>query len=232
MSKRYKGVKGELCSLRSRSYRGVKGTILLPLKDIRPFHSILTSLLFLLTTLLSLSCSDDNDTPYPSIITELADCPTDAQGTMSSIVLDDDTRLTLSNPKTGLKPSVTYRALVGYTLGNDGYATLYSAKPATLLKDSTDVGISDPTNIVSIWRTGRYINLHLLPKTQGGNQTWGYIVERIEGQHAYLRLHHRQGSDPISYSTDQYASLPLDLVPATRITLRIETFQGTWEREL
>ena len=178
------------------------------------------------------SCNDDKNDVYPSIVTELADCPTDAQGTMSSIVLDDDTRLTLSNPKTGLKPSVTYRALVGYTLGNDGYATLYSAKPATLLKDSTDVGISDPTNIVSIWRTGRYINLHLLPKTQGGNQTWGYIIERIEGQHAYLRLHHRQGSDPISYSTDQYASLPLDLVPATRITLRIETFQGTWEREL
>ena len=232
MSKRYKGVKGELCSLRSRSYRGVKGTILLPLKNIRPFHSILTSLLFLLTTLLSLSCSDDNDTPYPSIITELADCPTDAQGTMSSIVLDDDTRLTLSNPKTGLKSSVTYRALVGYTLGNDGYATLYSAKPATLLKDSTDVGISDPTNIVSIWRTGRYINLHLLPKTQGGNQTWGYLVERIEGQHAYLRLHHRQGSDPISYSTDQYASLPLDLVDADRFTIRIETFQGLREWEL
>ena len=151
---------------------------------------------------------------------------------MSSIVLDDDTRLTLSNPTTGLKSSVTYRALVGYTLGNDGYATLYSAKPATLLKDSTDVGISDPTNIVSIWRTGRYINLHLLPKTQGGNQTWGYIVERIEGQHAYLRLHHRQGSDPISYSTDQYASLPLDLVDADRFTIRIETFQGLREWEL
>ena len=178
------------------------------------------------------SCHDDDDAPYPSVITELADCPTDTEGKMTAIVLDDDTRLTLSNPKTGLKPSVTYRALVGYTLGNDGYATLYSAKPATLLKDSTAVAISDPTNIVSIWRTGRYINLHLLPKTQGGNQTWGYIVERIEGQHAYLRLHHRQGSDPISYSTDQYASLPLDLVPATRITLRIETFQGTWEREL
>lgn len=193
----------------------------------------LFSFLILLSSfLISLSsCHDDDDAPYPSVITELADCPTDAQGTMSSIVLDDDTRLTLSNPKTGLKPSVTYRALVGYTLGNDGYATLYSAKPATLLKDSTDVAISDPTNIVSIWRTGRYINLHLLPKTQGGNQTWGYIVERIEGQHAYLRLHHRQGSDPISYSTDQYASLLLSDIEADTFTLTIETFSGTksWE---
>lgn len=233
MSKRYKGVKGELCSLRSRSYRGVKGTILLPLKDIRPFHSILTSLLFLLTTLLSLSCSDDNDTPYPSIITELADCPTDAEGRMTGIVLDDDTRLTLSNPQKGLKPSVTYRALVGYTLGNDGYATLYSAKAATLLKDSTSVAACDPVNVVSLWRTSQYLNLHLMPKTQGkGEHAWGFITDSIVADHAYLRLHHRQGSDPISYSTDQYASLPLDLVPATRITLRIETFQGTWEREL
>ena len=226
-------VKGKLKGSYRPSALEIKGTILLPLKYIRPFHSLLTSLLFLSTPLLLSSCHDDDDAPYPPIVTELADCPTDAQGTMSSIVLDDDTRLTLSNPKTGLKRSVTYRALVGYTLGNDGYATLYSAKPATLLKDSTDVGISDPTNIVSLWRTSRYINLHLLPKTQGqAAHAWGFITDSITDRHAYLRLHHRQGQDPTSYSTDQYASLPLDLVDADRFTIRIETFQGLREWEL
>ena len=187
--------------------------------------------LFILLCLFS--CTDDKDDFYPSIVTELADCPTDAEGRMTGIVLDDDTRLTLSNPQKGLKPSVVYRALVGYALEGDGRARLYSATGTPLLRDSTSVATCDPVNVVSLWRTSRYLNLHLMPKTQGkGEHAWGFITDSIVADHAYLRLHHRQGADPMAYSTDQYASLPLDLVPATRITLRIETFQGTWEREL
>lgn len=183
--------------------------------------------LFILLCLFS--CSDKDDTPYPNIITELADCPTDAQGTMSSIVLDDDTRLTLSNPQKGLKANVTYRVLVGYALESDGRARLYTATGTPLLRDSTAVATCDPVQVVSVWRTSRYLNLHLMPKTQGGSQTWGYIVERIEGRHAYLRLHHRQGSDPTAYSTDIYVSLPLDLVEADDFTLHIQTFDGMKE---
>ena len=152
---------------------------------------------------------------------------------MTEIVLDNDTRLTLSNPKKGLKPSVIYRALVGYTLdGNGGQATLYSAKATVLLHDSTSVAQCDPVNVISLWRTGRYINLHLLPKTQNqGQHAWGFIVENITDRHAYLRLHHRQGTDPTAYSTDQYASLLLSDIEADDFTLTIETFSGTrsWE---
>lgn len=178
------------------------------------------------------SCSDDKDAPYPSIVTELADCPTDDGGKMTRIVLDDDTQLTLTNPQKGLKANTTYRFLAGFTKEEDQCATLYSLRQAALLGDSTEVAKSDPVNVVSLWRTQRYINLHLRPKTQGGEQTWGFIVENIVGNHAYLRLHHRQGIDPTAYSTDQYASLPLDLVPAEQITLRIETFDGTRQWEL
>ena len=186
-------------------------------------------LLFLFLISLS-SCDDKDDGPYPSIVTELADCPTDAEGRMTQIVLDDDTRLTLSNPQTGLKANAVYRALAGYTL-SDGQATLYSLTAAALLRDSTAIAQCDPTNVASLWLTRRYLNLHLLPKTQGqGRHTWGYIVDSIAGDHAYLRLHHRQGSDPASYTADQYASLPLDSIAANTITLRIATFSGTHER--
>lgn len=233
MKRLYKGVIGELKGSYTRFVREVKGTILLPLKDIRPFNfnSLLTPFLFLLTPLLFSSCNDEDEAPYPSIITELVDCPTDNDGKLSVIVLDDDTRLTVTNPQTDLKPSVTYRALAGYTL-DDGKATLYSLKAASLLKDSTAVAVCDPINVVSLWRTKHYINLHLLPKTQGGQQTWGFIVDRIVGRHAYLRLHHRQGTDPMAYSTDVYASLYLDDLAADDITLSIQTFSGWSDWEL
>lgn len=147
------------------------------------------------------------------------------------IVLDNDTELPLSNPQTGLKPNVTYRALAGFALDN-GKVRLYSLKSATLLRDSTSVAQCDPVNVTSIWRTRRYINLHLLPKTQGGEQSWGFITDSIVGNHAYLRLHHRQETDPTSYSTDVYASLPLKLLEANQFTIRINTFSGTKEWEL
>ncbi|MBQ8969431.1 MAG: NigD-like N-terminal domain-containing protein [Bacteroidaceae bacterium] len=184
--------------------------------------------LFLLFLCLS-SCHDDDDAPYPSIITEMVDCPTDDEGTMTSILLDDDTRLTLTNPQTGLKKDVTYRALAGFTRETDR-ATLYSLTGVPLLHDSTAVAQTDPTNVVSLWRTSRYLNLHLLPKTQGqGQHTWGYIVDSMVDRHAYLRLHHRQDCDPTAYSTDVYVSMPLTEVDADTLTFVIETFTGTRE---
>lgn len=192
-------------------------------------HFRLLPFVFSLLSFVLLSCSEDkDDAPYPSLITEMADCPTNSDGTMVKIVLDDDTELPLSNPQTDLKPNVTYRALAGFALDN-GKVRLYSLKSATLLRDSTSVAQCDPVNVTSIWRTRRYINLHLLPKTQGGEQSWGFITDSIVGNRAYLRLHHRQGTDPTSYSTDVYASLPLKLLEANQYTIRINTFSGTKE---
>ena len=195
-------------------------------------HFRLLSFVFSLLPFVLLSCSDDKDDgPYPSIVSEMADCPTNSEGTMMKIVLDNDTELPLSNPQTGLKPNVTYRALAGFALDN-GKVRLYSLKSATLLRDSTSVAQCDPVNVTSIWRTRRYINLHLLPKTQGGEQSWGFITDSIVGNRAYLRLHHRQETDPTSYSTDVYASLSLKLLEANQFTIRINTFSGTKEWEL
>ena len=172
------------------------------------------------------SCSDDkDDAPYPSIVTDMVDCPTDDEGKMKEIVLDDDTHLTLTNPQSGLKENVIYRCLAGYTLSGTS-ATLYQLKGATLLYDSTSIARTDPTNVVSLWRTPRYLNLHLLPKTQGGRQYWGFITDSIADRHAYLRLHHAQGDDPTAYSTDVYASLYLKDIAADTLTLRIHTFAG------
>ena len=183
--------------------------------------------LFLLIPFSLSSCNDDNDSPFPNLLTEMADCPTDAQGTMNYIVLDDDTKLFVTNPQKELKPNVLYRCLADYVIEDDGKATLYGLRSCPILHDSTAVAQTDPVNVVSLWRTPRYINLHLMPKTRGGSQTWGFILDNIVNRHAYLRLHHRQGDDPTAYSTDVYVSLPLDLVDADDFTLTITTFSDT-----
>ncbi len=197
----------------------------------RPFK--LTFLILNFAFLISSSsCTNDkDDAPYPSIVTEMVDCPTDAAGQLTKIVLDDNTQLSLTNPLSDLKPSVTYRALAGYTL-TDGKATLYQLKAAALLHDSTAVAQTDPLKVVSVWRTKRYFNFHLQPKTQGGQQTWGFITDSIVGKRAYLRLHHRQGDDPTAYTTDVYASLYLQDIAADSITIRINTFSGLREWNL
>lgn len=237
MKPHYKGVIKELKGSYTRFAREVKRTTLITFECLfnrnmyRPFNSPLTPLLFLLTPLFC-SCGDDkDDAPYPSIVTEMVDCPTDAAGHLTKIVLDDNTQLSLTNPLSDLKPSVTYRALAGYTL-TDGKATLYQLKAAALLHDSTAVAQTDPLKVVSVWRTKRYFNFHLQPKTQGGQQTWGFITDSIVGKRAYLRLHHRQGDDPTAYTTDVYASLYLQDIAADSITIRINTFSGLREWNL
>lgn len=198
----------------------------------KPFSKSLRLLSLLCSLpLLFPSCQNDEVTPYPSIITELADCPTDGSGRLTRIVLDDDTELPVTNIQSGLQADACYRALVGYTL-DEGKATLYSLTSVPVLHDSTSVApVSDPAGVASVWCTSRYLNLHLLPKTKGGQHSYGYVVDSVIDRHAYLRLHHRQGNDPAAYSTDVYASLPLEELDADRVTLRIQTFSGThiWE---
>ncbi|MCD8303018.1 MAG: hypothetical protein LUC44_08405 [Prevotellaceae bacterium] len=172
----------------------------------------------LLPMLCLTACSDDDDA-YPSIVTELVDGLTNSRGEMEKILTDDDVYYSLTNPQSGLVPNAAYRCLCGYTA--DGVnATLYTLSGAYLLRDSTEVAVKDPLAIVSAWQTRRYINLHLSVKTQGGTQYFGYVTDSIVGRHAYLSLHHRQNGDPEAYSTDVYASLPLDSIPATTITLQ------------
>lgn len=194
---------------------------------------VLKGSLFLVPLFYLWACNESNEEDtYPSIITELADGITDPEGNLTKLELDNNTILNLTNPQAGLAPNAVYRCLAGYTTNGPETATLRSAVSAYLLHDSTEVAATDPVAVVSVWRTPRYINLHLRPKTQGGKQSWGIIVDRIIGRHAYLRLHHRQGTDPTAYSTDVYASLFLADIAADDFTITIETFSGTVSQEL
>ena len=202
-------------------------------------HKMFTKALTLAASLLLLSCSDTEDAFYPNIITEMADLKTDDSGCLTQLIVDNGTCYTVSNRQGGFAKKVTYRVLCGY-VPDHTTATLYQLNAAYYLRDSSAVAQRDPVTIRSIWRTPRYINLHLAPKTQGGVHYWGFVTDSIvsvtlpddtEQTHAYLSLHHSQNGDPASYTEETYASIPLDSIkgmqPNSPITLHIQTFEGT-----
>lgn len=182
---------------------------------------------------LMVSCGDDEQ-PFPDIVTELADGYTDESGSLCKMCTDQDVTYRITNPVAGLRPSAIYRILGGYTDLGNGAARLYQVQGAYILRDSTDCGVTDPTGVLSAWRAGRYINLHLAPKTQGGKQYWGFLTDSVRPGWAHLSLHHNQLSDPLSYTADVYASLPVDSIKGIEegdsICLTIRTFDGqkTW----
>ena len=185
----------------------------------------------LLLLLLIASCSgDDSSDMYPNVVTEFAMIRTDDAGTMIELTTDDERTYTLSNPQTGYKANVKYRAVCGFVPEGQN-ATLYNATAAYMLRDSTERAYEpDPIKVTSVWQSGRYINMQLAPLTQGGTQYWGYRIDGKSGKTTHISLHHRQNSDPLSYTQTVYASLTtddLETIPAgDSLALHIKTFKG------
>ncbi len=175
-----------------------------------------------------LSCNDDEEA-YPNIITELVDVMSDASGQLTSFTTDRGLTYRITNDLTGYKKNVVYRALCGYVPQGEE-ATLYELKNAWCLKDSTKNLRHDPTDVLSVWSSGRYLNMHLSPLTHGGTQYWGFATDSLVAGHLYLSLHHNQNGDATSYSTYVYASIPFDdwdnLQAGDSVTLAIHTFKG------
>lgn len=187
---------------------------------------------FSLFTLLLLiaSCKGDDDTSdiYPNVITEFALIKTDASGTMTELTTDDNRTYTISNPMDGYDKNVRYRAVCGFV--PDGQtATIYQMTAAYMLRDSTALAFEpDAINVTSVWQSGRFINMHLSPLTQGGTQYWGYRIDGKSGNTTHISLHHRQNGDPLSYTQTVYASITtedFETIPAgDNIALHIKTF--------
>lgn len=185
------------------------------------------------------SCSDKDDEPFPSMVTELADAITDDRGQIAYLWMDDSTQLRVSNSITGFHPRAGYRCLCGFVRGGGNSVELLSLSPAYVLYDcqKETFRAKDPLGVVSVWRGGhRYLNMYLRPKTRGGSQLWGYLRDSVYantmgGSTYCLSLLHGQGTDTLAYSQDYYMSIPLDsITPAfgrgDSIRLSVATWSG------
>ena len=195
-----------------------------------PFGGVRGGLLLLLLLLSCCKGSDDTSDLYPNVVTEFATIRTDAEGTMVELTTDDERTYAISNPQEGYKKNFRYRAVCGY-VPDMQKVYLYHATEAYLLRDSTELAIEpDAIKVTSVWQSGRYINMHLSPLTQGGRQYWGYRIGEVRGRTTHITLHHRQNGDPLSYTATVYASLPVDSLKAIpagdSLALHIKTFKG------
>ncbi|MCM1108713.1 MAG: hypothetical protein NC388_06610 [Clostridium sp.] len=184
-------------------------------------RSVCTSLtLIALFGLQACDGTDDEDiTPYPALLTEMGDLPSDMNSTVSTFHCDNGTVYTLEQPIAAGTPNAVYRQLCTFeSVGSiaSPVARVYSLTAVRLLRDSTErPQAADPTTVTSAWRGGSYINLMISPRTQGGTQYWGYRTDSLRILNGnrrclYLSLHHNANGDPSSYTTTVYASIPLD----------------------
>lgn len=209
------------------------------------YRSHFCSLLFFFCFVpwLLVSCSEDEEDGYPSLITEMAMARANSEGLMASFTTDDGATYYVNNDIKGMEANSLLRVLISYlkTAAPDGapagnaFATVYNAKAVPILWNDTDAEqkFRDPTGIQSAWLSGGFINMHLTPKTQGGKQAWGFIQDSVSSNVLgttthHLSLYHRQLDDATAYTTDLYACIALDSIPALApqdsICLTIKTF--------
>lgn len=205
--------------------------------------------LFIVLLLASLcvftACSDDEDgTPYPSIITEMVIIRMNSSMQVT-IQTDKGAIYNVTNKVEGMAPNSIGRMMCGYLPDGKGGAHIYKLERVTILKDLTtkvSTPVYDPVGIVSRWQEGKFINLHILPKTKSdpSKHTWGFIRT---GQHPNaaggttheLSVHHHQNGDALAYSSDYYLTLVIDSVSKTfsdkdSIDLTLQGFDNshTW----
>lgn len=217
--------------------------MMLPITS-RQYRNALHKAMLLPVVLLMLSCSEEQE-PYPDLITEFADIRTGVDGMFLDMTTDNGTCYSITN--TNIKPhrpDTVYRAVAGFVPETETprlQARIYSLTGAQVLSDSTAILRHDPVGIESMWREGKYINMQLTAKTQGGIHYWGYAIDSVrqageDGRtraHYRLSVHHNQGQDPISYSQTYYCSIHVPSIPyynmGDTISVSVHTFNGVRE---
>ena len=187
-------------------------------------------------TMCFVSCFDDDSTPYPSLKTDLVVAETNAAGVVSKIKLDNGEMydVTSKEVKFGVADTL-FRCLASYAMENKGIkiygiTNIFSSKPvplATLLEDGTyteETLPRDPVEIISMWKSGGYINMQLGVLTTGNASHAYAFCEEEKGK--YSLLHRRPLNVAESYTSVVFLSMPIpDGVES--LTFSVNTYEGT-----
>lgn len=194
------------------------------------------------------ACKKEEEYVYPNVISTFIDVATDANGTVQNLVTDKGEILQVLNREglDGLTPDSIYRSVSIYepkemNAQGEAAALLYSCqiiisvKPATVDKLPDGIAKTDPLNIQSVWKSGNYINLILLPMAKDKSHIFHFIEEGItdndDGSRTlYLTLYHDQNGDYEAFTRKSYLSVPLwayegRLTQGDQVILRINTYE-------
>jgi hypothetical protein len=167
------------------------------------------------------ACQDDEkDGNYPALYTDMLCVTTAEDGTLTTALLDNGEQYDVSaQGLTSDASNATLRCRASYTL-NKGRLKLH--RVAHVFSDvphpvetfyvlvggaNPDLLPRDPVKLISMWKSGGYINLHLGVLTTG-NGTHSYAFCR-DAEGAYSLLHLRPQADAESYTEHLYLSMPI-----------------------
>ncbi|MCQ2096018.1 MAG: hypothetical protein MJY59_04670 [Bacteroidaceae bacterium] len=182
--------------------------------------------------LLTVACEKDVDGKSASVIYDLVTVYSDSQKTVTRITTDDGRCWNLLRPVTADVSDSTFRCLCGYA-DADGLMRLYyleqiySTNP--FKPDKYPSRPTDPLDIVSLWNSGGYINMHLGIKTTNfAPHGFSFCEDSIVNGKVFFTLIHRQPqTDNESYTKDVYLSLPLkNYADCDSAAIRINTYDG------
>lgn len=170
---------------------------------------------------------------------------TAADRAVASVLTDDGTAYTLSQPLTpswATVPDTAYRAVLYYNKVGEAMAQPVSLSliptliphPDSLFKEKK----TDPVTLESVWRSksGRYVNMAIYLKVGQADepnltQTVGLMAEDTlvhadQKRTLTLRFYHDQGGVPEYYSQKYYLSIPTDSIQADTLRLIVNTYEG------
>ena len=200
----------------------------------------------LLSCIIAISSCKEDEYVYPSVFTEFVDIKTDASGKLAYINIDDGSTFQIKDRSgiEGFTPDSTYRSLSIYEILDESNGAnlvrLYSCQfvisvvPTT--EDKFTKGIkTDPLDIQSVWKSGNYINLILLPMAKEKSHIFHFIDEGISNngdgsRTLHLTLYHNQNGDYEAFTRKSYLSIPLwayegQLTQGDKVMLRINTYE-------
>lgn len=194
------------------------------------------------------ACSEEDEYSYPSVVHEFADVATDDSHRFVKLVTDDGEEMLVANALSisteGVVADTLYRALVSYEK-QDGGALLYGLQAIPLLKPEPLQALNgdvdaDPLDLQSVWRRGKYLNMVLLVKSQGGRHRFGVVEDTViaapDGRRSVcLQLSHDCGDDAQAYTVKHYLSVALEKYALTAndsVVIEIPTEKGwkSWKR--
>lgn len=207
--------------------------------------------IFLTVFLLSNEGCQEDDYVYPDVLTEFTEVQTNDEGVLTYLLTDQGDKYQILEREglDGLTPDSIYRTLCVYQITDVEKETvqLYSAqkvlsmlpKPASAFSDGIR---TDPLDIQSIWLSGKYLNMVLLPMAKDKSHIFHFVENSLtqdnEGRaQLELTLYHDQNGDYEAFTRKTYLSIPLwgdgnKLDTGDRIILHIQTYkEGNTTRE-
>lgn len=206
---------------------------------------LLTNILCVAFVVCLVACSDGDDDGgeyIPPYITDFLVASTDADGKVVSVRLDDGTTHNVASQQVDLERKDTlFRCMATYTLEKGKNLKLYGIQPVFSYKPYKATSIymiidgqtyqdvsllpRDPMKIISMWKGGGYLNLHLgLMTTHQGVHQYVFCEDSVGH---YSLLHQRPAYDGSAYTENVYLSMPIP-EGLESFTFTVRTYDGDY----